>query len=76
MVHFLQNPHVRAIDRFFETAMGHDLSPFAVMDRVLDTVTEKQDGDEFTVYKMVPQKYRVERKEDGSIHYNVVKDAG
>ena len=56
--------------------MGHDLSPFAVMDRVLDTVTEKQDGDEFTVYKMVPQKYRVERKEDGSIHYNVVKDAG
>jgi hypothetical protein len=42
MVHsmLLNNPQVRALDRFFETAMGRDLSPFAVMDRVLDNVSQ------------------------------------
>ena len=71
----LHNPHVRAIDRFFETAMGRNLSPFAVMDRVLDTVTQNippEDGTEFTVYKMVPTQYKVEYQPDGSVHYNII----
>ena len=71
----LHNPHVRAIDRFFETAMGRNLSPFAVMDRVLDTVTQNippEDGTEITVYKMVPTQYKVEYQPDGSVHYNII----
>lgn len=77
MVHsmLLNNPQVRALDRFFETAMGRDLSPFAVMDRVLDNVSQNvppKDGAEFTVYKMVPVNYRVEYQEDGSVHYNII----
>ena len=71
----LNNPQVRALDRFFETAMGRDLSPFAVMDRVLDNVSQNvppKDGAEFTVYKMVPVNYRVEYQEDGSVHYNII----
>ena len=31
-------------------------------------------GQEFTFYKMVPVHYRVEHKEDGSVHYNIVKE--
>ncbi len=78
MVHsmLLNNPQVRALDRFFETAMGRDLSPFAVMDRVLDNVSQNvppKDGAEFTVYKMVPVNYRVEYQKDGSVHYNIVE---
>ncbi len=77
MVHsmLLNNPQIRALDKFFETAMGRDLSPFAVMDRVLDSVTQNvppKDGAEFTVYKMVPVNYRVEYQEDGSVHYNII----
>jgi len=77
MVHsmLLNNPQVRALDRFFESAMGRDLSPFAVMDRVLDNVSQNvppKDGAEFTVYKMVPVNYRVEYQEDGSVHYNII----
>jgi hypothetical protein len=71
----LNNPQVRALDRFFESAMGRDLSPFAVMDRVLDNVSQNvppKDGAEFTVYKMVPVNYRVEYQEDGSVHYNII----
>jgi|TARA_B100001964_G_scaffold207242_1_gene238996 hypothetical protein len=71
----LNNPQIRALDKFFETAMGRDLSPFAVMDRVLDSVTQNvppKDGAEFTVYKMVPVNYRVEYQEDGSVHYNII----
>jgi hypothetical protein len=55
--------------------MGRDLSPFAVMDRVLDNVSQNvppKDGAEFTVYKMVPVNYRVEYQEDGSVHYNII----
>ena len=77
MVHsmLLNNPQVRALDKFFESAMGRDLSPFAVMDRVLDNVSQNvppKDGAEFTVYKMVPVNYRVEYQEDGSVHYNII----
>jgi hypothetical protein len=71
----LNNPQIRALDKFFETAMGRDLSPFAVMDRVLDSVTQNvppKDGAEFTVYKMVPVNYRVEYQDDGSVHYNII----
>ena len=74
---FLSNPQVRAMDRFFEAAMGRNLGPFAVLDRVLDTVTQEakpEDGAEFTVYKMVPVRYRMEHQEDGSVHYNIVED--
>ena len=73
----LNNPQVRAMDRFFETAMGKNLSPFAVMDRVLDNVTQNippEDGSEFTVYKMVPVHYRIEHQKDGSVHYNIIKE--
>jgi len=73
----LNNPQVRAMDRFFETAMGRNLSPFAVMDRVLDNVTQNippEDGSEFTVYKMVPVHYRIEHQKDGSVHYNIIKE--
>ncbi len=77
MVHsmLLNNPQIRALDKFFETAMGRDLIPIAVMDRVLDSVTQNvppKDGAEFTVYKMVPVNYRVEYQEDGSVHYNII----
>tara|TARA_R100000789_G_C2894506_1_gene118519 strand:+ start:58 stop:315 length:258 start_codon:yes stop_codon:yes gene_type:complete len=73
----LNNPQVRAMDRFFETAMGRNLSPFAFMDRVLDNVTQNippEDGSEFTVYKMVPVHYRIEHQKDGSVHYNIIKE--
>ena len=73
----LNNPQVGAMDRFFETAMGRNLSPFAVMDRVLDNVTQNippEDGSEFTVYKMVPVHYRIEHQKDGSVHYNIIKE--
>ena len=72
----LNNPQVRALDKFFETAMGRDLSPFAVMDRVLDNVSQNvspKDGTEFTVYKMVPVTYKCEHQTDGSVHYNIIE---
>jgi len=72
----LSNAHIRAFDKFFDDAMNTGFrSPFAVMDRVLDSIQETQDGAEFTVYKMVPVKYRCEHQKDGSVHYNRVVDA-
>tara|TARA_Y100001951_G_scaffold86401_1_gene76765 strand:+ start:95 stop:364 length:270 start_codon:yes stop_codon:yes gene_type:complete len=73
----LANSHIRAMDRFFESAVGRNLSPFAVMDKVLDSITTPippEDGTEFTVYKMVPQKYKVVYQKDGSVHYNVIEE--
>ena len=74
----LRNPHVRAIDKFFDSALTRGFSsPFAVMDKVLDTMTTPippADGEKFTVYKMVPVTYVVEHQEDGSVHYNIVQD--
>ena len=72
----LRNPHVRAVDRFFDTAIGNGFdSPFAVMDRVLDSITKPippENGSEFTLYKMIPVTYKVEYQDDGSVHYNVI----
>ena len=73
----LRNPHVRAMDRFFDSAMDRSFSPFAIMDKVLESVSEPippVHGQEFTFYKMVPVHYRVEHQEDGSVHYNIVKE--
>tara|TARA_R100000750_G_C2255279_1_gene61697 strand:- start:200 stop:466 length:267 start_codon:yes stop_codon:yes gene_type:complete len=73
----LANRQIRAMDRFFEGAMERSLSPFAVMDKVLDSITTPippEDGTEFTVYKMVPQKYKVVYQKDGSVHYNVIEE--
>ena len=73
----LRNPQIRAMDRFFESALDRSLSPFAVMDKVLESVVDTvppAHGQEFTLYKMTPVKYKVEHKEDGSVHYNVVKE--
>lgn len=48
----------------------------AVMDRVLDTVANPppEDQTEFTVYRMVPVRYRVEHQENGDVHYKVVEN--
>ena len=73
----LRNPHVRAMDRFFESALDRSFSPFAIMDKLLDSIVDNvppEHGQEFTFYKMVPVHYRVEHKEDGSVHYNIVKE--
>ena len=75
----LKNSQVRAVDRFFENAFDQGFhSPFAVMDKILDglsTPVPPADGSEFTVYKMVPTKYKVEHQQDGSVHYNIVEEA-
>ena len=73
----LRNPHVRAMDRFFDSALDRSFSPFAIMDKVLDSIVDNvppEDGQEFTFYKMVPVHYPVEHQEDGSVHYNIVKE--
>jgi hypothetical protein len=73
----LRNPQIRAMDRFFESALDRSLSPFAVMDKVLESVVDTvppAHGQEFTLYKMTPVKYKVEHKKDGSVHSNVVKE--
>jgi len=73
----LRNPHIRAMDRFFESALDRSLSPFAIMDKVLESVVDSvppAHGQEFTLYKMTPVKYKVEHQKDGSVHYNIVKE--
>ncbi len=73
----LRNPQIRAMDRFFESALDRSLSPFAVMDKVLESVVDTvppAHGQEFTLYKMTPVKYKVEHKKDGSVHYTVVTE--
>ena len=74
----LRNSHVRSIDKFFDDAFGRGFhNPFAVMDTVLESISTPippEVGTKFTVYKMVPVEYEVSQDEDGSIHYNVVKD--
>ncbi len=73
----LRNPQIRAMDRFFESALDRSLSPFAVMDKVLESVVDTvppAHGQEFTLYKMTPVKYKVEHQKDGSVHYNVIKE--
>tara|TARA_Y100000310_G_scaffold141727_2_gene141200 strand:- start:484 stop:744 length:261 start_codon:yes stop_codon:yes gene_type:complete len=71
---FLPNAHIRAFDKFFDDAMSRGFrSPFAVMDGVLDSIQQTpDDGAEFTVYKMVPVRYRCDRQKDGSVHYNLI----
>ena len=73
----LRNPHIRAMDRFFDSALERSYSPFAIMDKVLESVSQPippAHGEEFTLYKMVPVKYRVEHLKDGSVHYNIVQE--
>jgi len=74
----LRNSHVRSIDKFFDDAFGRGFhNPFAVMDTVLESISTPippETGTKFTVYKMVPVEYEVSQDEDGSVHYNVVKD--
>ena len=73
----LRNPHIRAMDRFFDSALERSYSPFAIMDKVLESVSQpipQAHGEEFTLYKMVPVKYRVEHLKDGSVHYNIVQE--
>jgi hypothetical protein len=64
----LQNQHVRAMDRFFNRALDYGMgNPFAVMDRMLDSLTvpvPPTEGAEFTTYKMVPTTYRTEHEKD------------
>jgi len=38
----LRNPQIRAMDRFFESALDRSLSPFAVMDKVLEFALDIQ----------------------------------
>ena len=74
----LRNSHVRSIDKFFDDDFGRGFhNPFAVMYTVLESISTPippEAGTKFTVYKMVPVEYEVSQDEDGSIHYNVVKD--
>ena len=73
----LRNPHVRAMDRFFDSALDRSFSPFAIMDKVLDSIVDTvppADGQEFTLYKMTPVKYKVVHQKDGSVHYNVIQE--
>jgi len=65
------------MDRFFDSALERSYSPFAIMDKVLESVSQPippAHGEEFTLYKMVPVKYRVEHLKDGSVHYNIVQE--
>ena len=73
----LRNNQIRAIDRFFDNAWTSGMSAFAAMDKVFDSITQDippEDGSEFTGNKMVPVKYKVEHKKDGSVHYNIIND--
>jgi len=73
----LRNPHIRAMDRFFDSALERSFSPFAIMDKVLESVSQPippQNGEEFTLYKMTPVRYKVEHQKDGSVHYNIIKE--
>jgi len=75
MVLAMRNAQVRAMDKFFDNALGKGFSPFAAMDKVFDAITTEippAHGDEFTLYKMVPVHYRVEHQEDGSVYYKVI----
>jgi hypothetical protein len=70
----MKNTHIRALDRFFESAMGKGHTPFAIMDQMLEQTTPHGNGNEFTVYKMTPVRYRVEEQPNGSVHYNIIED--
>ena len=73
MVLAMRNAQVRAMDKFFDNALGKGFSPFTAMDKVFDAITaEPVDGHEFTLYKMVPVHYRVEHQDDGSVYYKVI----
>jgi len=77
----LHNTHVRAMDRFFNRALDYGIgNPFAVVDRMLDSLTTPippAEGTEFTTYKMVPTTYRTEYEKDDkgnvTIKYIVVE---
>ena len=67
----LANSHIRAMDRFFESAVGRNLSPFAVMDKVLDSITTPIPPEEtppriltFHLFLPLPELYYV-----GLTHY-------
>ena len=58
--------------------MGHR-SPFMMIDNMFDrlenltrTACMPEEGAEFTVYRIVPTRYKAEKKEDGSILFKVI----
>ena len=65
---------LRAMDRMFERMMGMTghRSPLAMVESALSSIPTN--GEQFTVWKLTPTKYRTELQEDGSILFKVVSD--
>ena len=74
---------LRAMDRMFERMMGMTghRSPLAMVESTMDRMESMlssipTNGEQFTVWKLTPTKYRTELQEDGSILFKVVEDGG
>ena len=75
------NSQARAMDRAFERMMGITgyNSPLTMIDSVFDrleSITRQaslpKDGEEFTLYNLVPVTYKSETQEDGSVLFRVI----
>ena len=76
---------VRAMDRMFERMMGMTghRNPLMMVDNMFDrlesftrTACMPEEGDKFTVYRMVPTTYKAEKQEDGSVLFKVIGKEG
>ena len=72
---------IRAMDRMFERMMGFTghRSPLAMVESTMDRMESMlssipTNGEQFTVWKLTPTKYRTEFQEDGSILFKVVEE--
>jgi len=73
----LYKNQVRSIDRIFERMMsltGHT-SPLAMVDHMFTRLESHTEGEEVTLWKMVPTRYRVEKGEDGRLVLEPIVDS-
>ena len=73
----LYKNQVRSIDRIFERMMlltGHT-SPLAMVDHMFTQLESYTEGEEVTLWKMVPTRYRVEKDEDGRLVLEPIVDS-
>ena len=73
----LYKNQVRSIDRIFERMMtltGHT-SPLAMVDHMFNRLESHTEGEEVTLWKMVPTRYRVEKDKEGRLILEPVVDS-